>query len=262
MATIGTASITLTDISDAIIAGSMPASTNPGQLWIDTSGVTNVLKVYKNGQWLIQELEVESMDSHLKQTIQTITDTLGTISDDNKLNHADRVMIVDSLADILGVVPSTKATNKYPTALPDYTVLDANGSGTFASYRSSAIALGIEATSGEYIELKDAYLALINYLQLLASGNVMPWDITEANKATILNVDSDQFRQTWLDYYMAEQALVRRILEVPGPAGAPAISGILDNDSVTIPTKGVPERLNSINVLLPSWNCLPVSSAR
>ena len=214
----------------------MPATTTEGVLWIDTSGSTNVLKIYKNGSWQIQELDLAQMDKHLQKVIETISNTLGSISDDNKLTHPERGIVVQNLADIMGVVPSTKEQNNYPEALPDYTVLDANGVGTFAAYRRAARNLEIDNLV-QYTDLRNAYTSLITYLQTLKQKDTYPWDITTNKSEVVLDVDNDIFRQTFLDYYIAEQQLVMEILQVPGPPGAPAVYAILDNDSVTVPTK-------------------------
>lgn len=228
MSIIGVGQIGLRDISDAIISGVMPASTEEGQLWIDTSGDTNVLKVYDNGSWIIQSLDVQQMDTGLKETIEKVTDTLGSITNDNKLNLQDRIVIVNDLSKVLGSIPSTSNIIVYPLQLPDAIDLE-DSFGSYASVRKASISIGISSTEKQYIDLELAYTALKNYLETLP-GSIRVWDVRNINKDIVLDIDGDAFRSLWLDYYNAELALQNKILSVPGPAGASSYTHIRFSD--------------------------------
>ena len=233
-ATIGVDRLDLTDLSDAIVSGDQPSTTIEGQLWIDTSDGGNVLKVFRSGSWQIQELDVTKLDSGLSTTIETITETLGSIVSDNKLTLADRVILATDLSRIIGYFPST-STELVREVLPDSLDLDTGGVGDFATSRASARSLGINDNHPAMKAVEVAWNTLRIYLNEL-NPTIMPWDITEAHKDLVIDVQSDTFRSKWLDYYNAQLALQGVILAVPGPEGKSAVSGMLDNDSVIIPT--------------------------
>ena len=232
---LGTNKIDLTDLSDAIISGSQPSSTIEGQLWIDTSNGGNVLKVYHNGTWQIQELDVTKLDSGLATTIETITQTLGSIASDNELNLQDRIVIAGDVAKIIGHYPST-STALIDEALPDSIGLIDGGIGDFCSSWKAALNLGISTSIPEMEAVKTTWDKLRDYLNDLGNNEVKAWDITEVHKDLIVEVDGDVFRTKFLDYYNAQLELQSVILSIPGPDGESAVSAMLDNDSATIPT--------------------------
>ena len=233
--TLGIDRIDLTDLSDAIISGTQPSSTKEGQLWIDTSNGGNILKVYHNGQWIIQELDVTKLDSGLAKVIEEINDTLGSITDDNKLTGQDRVVIAKDIARMIGKYPSTNDTLVLQT-LPTGEELDTLGMGEYASSRKSAITVGIPSNDKTLIDVGTAYNALAGYLNTAGTEKVPVWDIRDINQEIVLDIDGDLFRQKWLDYYNAMLALQTKILSIPGPAGESSITAMLDNDSATIST--------------------------
>ena len=232
---LGTNKIDLTDLSDAIISGSQPSSTIEGQLWIDTSNGGNVLKVYHNGTWQIQELDVTKLDSGLATTIETITQTLGSIANDNELNLQDRIVIAGDVAKIIGHYPSTSST-LIDEVLPDSLDLISGGIGDFCSSWKAALNLGISTSIPEMEAVKTTWDALRNYLNNLGNNTVKAWDITEVHKDLIVEVEGDEFRSKFLAYYNAQLELQSVILSIPGPEGESAVSAMLDNDSATIPT--------------------------
>ena len=241
--TLGLDRLSLTDISDAIISGTKPSSTVEGQIWIDTSNGGNVLKVYKNGSWQIQELDVTKLDSGLAKTIETITETLGSIANDNKLTLSDRIIIATDLSRIIGYFPST-STSLVDEVLPDSVALDLGQIGDFVTSRNSAKALGINENTPEMKAVTLAWDTLRDYLNVVGGNTIVPWDITEAKKNIVLDLNGDEFRAKWLAYYNAQLALQGVILAVPGPEGQSAVNAMLDNDSVVIPTDS--EGLNGI----------------
>ncbi len=232
---LGINKIDLTDLSDAIISGSQPSSTIEGQLWIDTSDGGHVLKVYHNGTWQIQELDVTKLDSGLAKTIETITQTLGSIASDNKLSLQDRIVIASDIAKIIGHYPST-STTLIDEALPDSIGLIDGGIGDFCSSWKAALNLGISTSIPEMEAVKTTWDKLRDYLNDLGNNEVKAWDITEVHKDLIIDVDGDVFRTKFLDYYNAQLELQSVILSIPGPDGESAVSAMLDNDSATIPT--------------------------
>lgn len=204
---IGVGSLSITDVNDALITtdGKPPRNPSEGMLWIDDSGETSVLKVYHNGTWEIQHLDVNNLDPDLKETIETVLDTLGTIADDGKANFNERKRISQEVSSIIGELPSRRAGNVYTNTLPTHSTLDSRGVGSFASIRENARNATIGTDESVYIELRQAYDALNSYL---SAQTPKLWDITDANKHTVaVLTDPDTFREVFLDYYMAELRL-------------------------------------------------------
>lgn len=236
MARIGIGSMTLTDLSDAIIAGTQPSSTNEGQLWIDTSGDPPVLKVYHNGEWQIQHLDVMRMDEGLATEITKVIDTLGSMTNDNNLSYNDRITLLTEINRLIGRIASTKTIDNFPTGLPTIEDLDSSNLGSISITRKSALKLGIDPNDTVYTDVELEYNNLRNYLNGLNNGIINPWDITTINSLTNLTIDGDEFREKWLNFYNAVFRLETEILSVPGPAGQPAVSMILSNENINIAT--------------------------
>ena len=242
MTIIGIGTISLTDLADAIISGSQPSSTEEGQLWIDNSDPSKppVLKVYKNGKWVIQSLDIKKMDEGLAKEINKLTETIGSMVNDNKLDINERASLVKEISRIIGVVPSTstEVLAPYTSKLPTSEELDQSKKGEFARTRIAATKIGIKADSPEYTNFANAYNSLALALKSYGdnSSNVYPWDITDRNKSRNVDVNANEFRQKWLDYYNALSQLESAILSVPGPAGqSPAVLS-LSNETIVIPT--------------------------
>lgn len=242
MAILGIGKIDLTDLADAIISGSQPSSTAEGQLWIDTSDPKNppVLKVYTNGKWVTQSLDVKKLDEGLAKEITKITETLGSMVNDNKLDINERITLVRELSKIIGAVPSTstEVLADYARSLPTGEALDRLKKGEYARLRIAAIKLGIDPNSPEMSAYTAAYNSLVDTLKQFGenSGGVYPWDITNLHKDKVVNVDADTFRQKWVDYYNAQNQIQTAILSIPGPAGVSPANISLSNENITIPT--------------------------
>lgn len=242
MTILGIGKIDLTDLADAIISGSQPSSTEEGQLWIDNSDPKNppVLKVYTNGKWVTQSLDVKKMDEGLAKEINKLTETLGSMVNDNKLDINERITLVREISRIIGAVPSTSAEvlTPYRNKLPTGEELDATKKGEYARLRIAATKLGIDSTSAEMVAYTKAYNSLVETLKKFGdnSDNVYPWDITDLNKARNVNVDADEFRQKWVEYYNAQGQIQTAILSVPGPAGVSPANISLSNEVIGIPT--------------------------
>lgn len=196
-------SITLNDLNDAIVSGTAPTNPEAGQLWLNA----NVLKQYKNGAWETVTLDILKMDEVLKTTITGIQTTLGNISADGKLTFIDRKVISQNVGEIIGEMPSTSKSSM--TVLPDYTVLDSKGQGTFAFLRATALSVGITADENIYKELQLTYKTLATYL---ASTNPKMWDVTTANEGKVVTLsNTDNFNGYFLNYYLAEASISAEI---------------------------------------------------
>ena len=196
-------SITLNDLNDAIVSGTAPTNPEAGQLWLNG----NVLKQYKNGKWETVTLDILKMDEALKKTISGIESTLGNISADGKLTFIDRKVIAQNVGEIIGEMPSTSKTSM--AVLPDYTVLDSKGQGTFAFLRATALSVGITADETIYKEMELTYKTLATYL---ASTNPKMWDVTTANEGKVVTLsNTDNFNGYFLNYYLAEASISAEI---------------------------------------------------
>ena len=235
MAILGTGRIELLDLSDALVAGSQPAVTKPGQLWLDTSATPPILKRYDNGLWQELKLDVMKLDEGLKKTVENVLQTLGSIATDNSLNYSDRIILLNDLNRLIGKIVSTAETNSYPTELPSVTDLDRDGLGTLAITRKSATSVGIKENDRVYTQVAEKYEALRNYLASIP-GTFRAWDITKARAKDNLDINGDDFRAKWLDFYNALLQLEGAILATPGPAGQAADNLVLTNEVITIAT--------------------------
>lgn len=235
MAILGTGRIELLDLSDALVAGSQPAVTKPGQLWLDTSATPPILKRYDNGLWQELKLDVMKLDEGLKKTVENVLQTLGSIATDNSLNYSDRLILLNDLNRLIGKIVSTAETNSYPTELPSVADLDRDGLGTLAVTRKSATSVGIKENDRVYTQVAEKYEALRTYLAGIP-GAFRAWDITKARAKDNLDINGDDFRAKWLDFYNALLQLEGAILATPGPAGQAADNLVLTNEVITIAT--------------------------
>ena len=196
-------SITLNDLNDAIVSGTAPTNPEVGQLWLND----NVLKQYTNGKWEIVTLDILKMDEILDITIKGIEATLGNISADGKLSFIDRKVVAQNMGEVIGEMPSTSTSSM--TVLPDYTVLDSKGVGTFSFLRSTALSVGITKDDTVYKEMELTYKNLASYL---ASTNPKMWDVTEANEEKVITLtNADDFNGYFLNYYLAEAGMSAEI---------------------------------------------------
>ena len=196
-------SITLNDLNDAIVSGTAPTNPEVGQLWLND----NVLKQYTNGKWEIVTLDILKMDEILDITIKGIESTLGNISADGKLSFIDRKVVAQNMGEVIGEMPSTSTSSM--TVLPDYTVLDSKGVGTFSFLRATALSVGITKDDTVYKELELTYNNLSSYL---ASTNPKMWDVTEANEDKVITLsNADDFNGYFLNYYLAEAGMSAEI---------------------------------------------------
>ena len=200
---ISVSSISINDLNDAIVSGTAPSNPDEGMLWLNDK----VLKQYTNGRWQTVTLDILRMDEVLKTTINSIEETLGNISADGNLSFADRGVVSQNVGEIIGEMPSTSTSSM--DVLPDYTVLDSKGVGTFAFLRSTALSVGITEDDTIYKEMEITYKNLASYL---ASTNPKMWDVTDANKDKSVTLsNTDDFNGYFLNYYLAEAAMSAEI---------------------------------------------------
>lgn len=196
-------SISINDLNDAVVSGTAPSNPDEGMLWLNDK----VLKQYKNGKWVTVTLDILRMDEVLKTTINSIKETLGNISADGKLSFIDRKVVAQNVGEIIGEMPSTSKSSK--TVLPDYTVLDSKGVGTFSFLRKTALSIGITKDETVYKEMELTYKNLASYL---ASTNPKMWDITDANESKVITLSNpDDFNGYFLNYYLAEAGMSAEI---------------------------------------------------
>lgn len=196
-------SISINDLNDAVVSGTAPSNPDEGMLWLNDK----VLKQYTNGKWVTVTLDILKMDEALGITINSIKETLGNISADGKLSFIDRKIVSKNMGEIIGEMPSTSKTSM--SVLPDYTVLDSKGVGTFSFLRSTALSVGITKDDTVYKEMELTYKNLASYL---ASTNPKMWDITDANEEKVITLsNTDDFNGYFLNYYLAEAGMSAEI---------------------------------------------------
>ena len=196
-------SISINDLNDAVVSGTAPSNPDEGMLWLNDK----VLKQYTNGKWVTVTLDILKMDEALGITINSIKETLGNISADGKLSFIDRKIVSKNMGEIIGEMPSTSTSSM--SVLPDYTVLDSKGVGTFSFLRSTALSVGITKDDTVYKEMELTYKNLASYL---ASTNPKMWDITDANEEKVITLsNADDFNGYFLNYYLAEAGMSAEI---------------------------------------------------
>lgn len=203
---LGTGTITVYDLNDAILSSAPPTNPEPGNLWLDSSGSKNILKQWNGTRWVNAEIDVSELDKDLSETVKSIQSRIGTMADDGLLDIKERRELAQEIGQIIGEMPSTETTNKYPSALPTVHALDANGAGSFATYRERARLVGISTNETVYSNLGKRYIELVGYLEGMTPR---PWDITDINKKRVTDVkEPSKLREVFLNYYLAELELV------------------------------------------------------
>lgn len=159
--------------------------------------------------------------------VDVIQTSLASIVDDNQLTFTDRVYIKDKLTEILGSIISDTAV------MPAYTTLDSGAVGSFYSLRRQAINVGIASSHATYVAFATAYTNLKTYLDPFAPK---PWDTGSANKNVPITVVAATFRDWWLKYYKAADALSELIASTVKSTTDNIIyntGNLLDNPHVT-----------------------------
>ena len=213
--------VTITDLTDAIVSVEEPTDPTNGTLWIDisTGEDEGILKQYiirdgeDKGQWVTVKLNMEYLNPELSETVKFVNKQLTDMGDDGLLTYGERVELSKMIAEITGESPSTTTsiTVGYTNSLPTPETLDSGGSGgTFFKYRYSARQVGINEGKDKgnpiYANLENAYNELNDYLSQFTPK---PWDITINNKDLVVELGStaDKLREVFLNYYTAALAL-------------------------------------------------------
>jgi hypothetical protein len=194
---IGRGQLTLTDLNDAIISGTEPTSKVVGTLWVDESKSPKLVKRWDGSVW---QVIGEIMDEGTGETITDITETLGNMANDNIIDFNERQVIKDKLTEILGYVIADDATT-----LPTTATLDSSNKGGFFTVRKSALNAGILSSESVYSTVATKYNDLKSYLEGLPT--VDAWDLRATNKDKVISVVKGTFRDKWLQYYIAVDAL-------------------------------------------------------
>ncbi|MGH1288685.1 carbohydrate-binding protein CenC [Bacillus toyonensis] len=196
--------ITLLDLNDALISGSAPSNPTTGTLWIDSSVKPNVLKMWDGKSWVVQSLDLASLDKDANDKIENATTTLSNLADDSKIDITERSYVKDKLANIIGsVLPDTANT------LPVATALDSGGKGEFYSVRKQATNIGIPTSDTNYVAVATQYTNLKTYLEALTP--IDAWDTSIGNKDKVIPINPTVWRDTWLKYYQAIDVLSEAI---------------------------------------------------
>ncbi|PGE68169.1 carbohydrate-binding protein CenC [Bacillus toyonensis] len=196
--------ITLLDLNDALISGSAPINPTTGTLWIDSSVKPNVLKMWDGKNWVVQSLDLASLDKDANDKIENAATTLSNLADDSKIDITERSYVKDKLANIIGsVLPDTANT------LPVATALDSGGKGEFYSVRKQATNIGIPTSDTNYVAVATQYTNLKTYLEALTP--IDAWDTSIGNKDKVIPINPTLWRDTWLKYYQAIDVLSEAI---------------------------------------------------
>ncbi|MFL0495711.1 hypothetical protein [Priestia megaterium] len=197
MTIIASGTMTLTDLNDAIIAGTAPSNPAVNTLWIDTSVTPNMLKKWSGSVWV----NVGELDPDYSDTIKDINKSIDDITSDSVIDYTERKILKDRITKIIGYVIADNATT-----LPAASTLDSSGKGEFYTVRKQALNAGIPSPDATYAAVATQYTNLKTYLEGLTPVDV--WDLSTANKSKTIAVTKSTFRDKFLQYDNAVNALV------------------------------------------------------
>ncbi|MEH7091357.1 hypothetical protein ICR95_22270 [Priestia megaterium] len=197
MTIIASGTMTLTDLNDAIIAGTAPSNPAVNTLWIDTSITPNMLKKWSGSAWI----NVGELDPDYSDTIENINKSIDDITSDSVIDYTERKILKDRITKIIGYVIADNATT-----LPAVSTLDSSGKGEFYTVRKQALNAGIPSPDATYTAVATQYTNLKTYLESLTPVDV--WDLSTANKSKTIPVTKSTFRDKFLQYDNAVNALV------------------------------------------------------
>lgn len=103
--TLAVAQVTLLDLNDAIISGTMPSSPTIGTLWIDNSQNPNVLKEWNGSAWVTQTLALQYLDNGSYQIVTASQLALNNMASDSAISQTERITIKSDVTDLIGFVP-------------------------------------------------------------------------------------------------------------------------------------------------------------
>lgn len=204
--------ITLTDLNDAIIAGTPPENPESGTLWIDSSVNPHVLKrwvvtmieagVTIPGHWAIQTLSLGELDPEQNSKIDDSYTSLEDMAKDNRITQQERVAINEKLTFITGV--NLLANSPSLSTLIE---ADINTTGEIYNIRLEARNAGLATNHSDYVEFELCYNNLRTYLSYV---NPRPWDYISVDSSIIV---ANEWTNAWRDYYEASYALRTAVAE-------------------------------------------------
>ncbi|WP_425203195.1 hypothetical protein [Priestia megaterium] len=197
MAPLATGTISLVDMNDAIVSGTAPANPTVGTLWLDTSVTPNMMKKWGGSSWV----DIGELDPNYSDTIENINKSIDDITSDSVIDYTERKILKDRITEIIGYVIADNATT-----LPTASTLDNSGKGELYTVRKQALNTGISTADTTYIAVATQYTNLKTYLEGLTPVDV--WDLSTANKAKTIAVTKSTFRDKFLQYENAVNALV------------------------------------------------------
>ncbi|MGG4289968.1 hypothetical protein ABEW81_19410 [Priestia megaterium] len=197
MAPLATGTFSLIDMNDAIVSGTAPANPTVGTLWLDTSVTPNMMKKWGGSSWV----DIGELDPNYSDTIENINKSIDDITSDSVIDYTERKILKDRITEIIGYVIADNATT-----LPAASTLDSSGKGELYTVRKQALNAGISTADTTYIEVATQYTNLKTYLEGLTPVDV--WDLSTANKAKTIAVTKSTFRDKFLQYENAVNALV------------------------------------------------------
>jgi len=197
MAPLATGTISLVDMNDAIVSGTAPENPTVGTLWLDTSVTPNMMKKWGGSSWV----DIGELDPNYSDTIENINKSIDDITNDSVIDYTERKILKDRITEIIGYVIADNATT-----LPAASTLDSSGKGEFYTVRKQALNAGISTADATYIAVATQYTNLKTYLEGLTPVDV--WDLSTANKAKTIAVTKSTFRDRFLQYENAVNALV------------------------------------------------------
>ncbi|WP_053074069.1 hypothetical protein [Priestia aryabhattai] len=197
MTIIASGTMTLTDLNDAIIAGTAPSNPTVNTLWIDTSITPNMLKKWSGSAWV----NVGELDPDYSDTIENINKSIDDITSDSVIDYTERKILKDRITKIIGYVIADNATT-----LPAVSTLDSSAKGEFYTVRKQALNAGIPSPDATYAAVATQYTNLKTYLEGLTPVDV--WDLSTANKSKTIAVTKSTFRDKFLQYDNAVNNLI------------------------------------------------------
>ena len=202
MGKIATAQITIADLSDPIISGSIPSSPVEDMLWLDTSVSPNVLKRYNNGSWSIVN-DTSNLITRITTAEQKITDDaiVSTVTNSTKylgleqrVSTAENKLTADAMETTIS--NSTALSNVKQTADKINWIIASGDSASTMQLTDDALTVisrdvtisadKIKITSGDQIDS-----SVINGLDLTNNTTVKDIKTTADEAKTLSFVSSD-----------------------------------------------------------------------
>jgi phage replication-related protein YjqB (UPF0714/DUF867 family) len=180
--------LSLTDLNDAIVAGTPPANPTVGTLWIDSSVEPAMLKKWNGTSWD----DMGELDPNLSETISDIQETLGNMANDGILNFQERQVIKDKITEIIGYVPydRTPFLSNYKNKTSGSTSANAH----IAKYYSGTTAQNPKTAGTEFAQSSyDAIKTLNNTTSQVGNVNVSGQSAYQIYGFNLINIVEDRF---------------------------------------------------------------------